>query len=81
MSDLKLKKPKASKKILGLLMRTNSFTPLALGHFDPQINLNGFGVHFSRHSYTVGVFKENLMTKEYSCVEGNHKETNAYQLR
>lgn len=62
-------------------MRASTYSPLALGHFDSLMNLNGFGVHFSRHGYTVGMFKQNLMTKEYSCVEGTHKETNSYQLR
>ena len=38
-------------------MRLNSYSPLAIGHFDYQMNLNGFGVHFSRHGYNIGVFK------------------------
>jgi hypothetical protein len=57
LNEYKPKKMKTSKKQLGFLLRSNTYIPLALGHFDLSINLNGFGAYFGRNKHSIGLFK------------------------
>ena len=71
-----------TKLYLGLALSLKSGDVKSLGCYDDQYRLSGLGIQMSKRGDTyAGIFKENLLVKEYASSSSHFKPISTFQLR